>query len=55
MSFVTKSHLSVDMINNLFLFFHITTHSHSVTVTKATKALHRLMSLLSLSQGESYA
>jgi hypothetical protein len=55
MSFVTKSHLSVDMIISLFLFFQIDMYFHSVTVTKATKALHRLMSLLSLSQGENHA
>lgn len=49
MTSVTKSHLSVDTIFNLFLFFQIFRHSSLVTVTKVTEAIESLLSLLSLS------
>jgi len=35
--FVTKSHLSVDMKNKVFLFYQKVMHSLAVTVTKVTK------------------
>jgi len=35
--FVTKSHLSVDMKNKVFLFYQKVMHSLAVTVTEVTK------------------
>jgi len=47
--FVTKSHLSVDTINSLFLFYQEITYLCLVTVTEVTKETERVLSLLSLS------
>lgn len=47
--FATKSHLSVDTKNRLFLFYQEVMHSSAVTVTEVTKGGAVLLSLLSLS------